>query len=165
MKKVFLIAALAVASFAVKAQDESGNTGFKVGVGANLAIPVSNLEGTSIGAGIDVLGQYGFSENFAATVDAGYTQLFAKDNGLDVSLIPIRAGIRYYATPSLYFGGKVGIGIQKVKGFDGVTATAYSFGAGYKLDSKFDVSASYDGYSKNGSIGLVGVRLGYTFGN
>ncbi|RYY71303.1 MAG: hypothetical protein EOO13_03600 [Chitinophagaceae bacterium] len=165
MKKVFLIAAIAVASFSVKAQDGSGNTGLKFGVGVNLGIPVSNLDGASIGAGIDLLGQYGLSEQFAITVDAGYTNIFAKDDGLDLSLIPIRGGIRFYATPALYFGAKAGVGIAKTKGFDGVTTTAYSFGGGYKLDDKFDVGATYDGYSKNGSFGLINIRLGYTFGN
>ncbi|RYY51223.1 MAG: hypothetical protein EOO06_01410 [Chitinophagaceae bacterium] len=165
MKKVFLIAALAVASFTVNAQDESGNTGFKFGVGANLGIPVSNLDGASIGAGIDLLGQYGLAEQFAVTVDAGYTNIFAKDNGLDLSLIPIRAGVRFYATPALYFGAKAGIGIAKSKGYESVNTTAYSFGGGYKLDNKFDVGASYDGYSKDGSFGLINIRLGYTFGN
>jgi len=111
------------------------------------------------------MGQYGISDNIAITADAGYTLLFGKDKSPDLSIIPIRAGVRFFTTPELYFGGKIGIGILKVKGFDSNTATAYSFVAGYFINPKIDISAAYDGYSKNGSSGLVAVRLGYIFGN
>jgi len=36
-----------------QAQDDAGIRGFKIGIGANLAIPVSNLDFTSIGASFD----------------------------------------------------------------------------------------------------------------
>lgn len=111
------------------------------------------------------MGQYGISDNIAITADASYTILFGKDKSPDLSIIPIRAGVRFFTTPELYFGGKIGIGILKVKGFDSNTATAYSFVAGYLINPKIDISTAYDGYSKNGSSGLVAVRLGYTFGN
>ncbi len=165
MKKTFFISALITFSFIVKAQDAPSITGFKFGAGASVAIPVSNLDFTSIGAGIDLLGQYGINENIAITADAGYTGLFGKKGYSDFTLIPIRAGVRYFATPELYFAGKIGVGILKTKGLSSETSTAYSFGAGYFISSNVDVSAAYDGYSKNGSIGLVAIRLGYTFGN
>ena len=164
MKKLLMIAVLVTGSVVTQAQSGEGIRGFKLGVGANLAIPANNLKFASIGAGIDLLGQYGISDNIALTADAGYTSLFGKDGFENTSLIPIRAGVRFFATPEFYLGGKVGVGIQKYKGSDSQTSTAYSFGAGYFLSPQVDVSAAYDGYSKNGSIGLVNVRLGYTFG-
>lgn len=164
MKKLFFIAALFVASFAVQAQDQS-NMGLKFGLGANLAIPVGDLaDVSSIGAGIDLLGQYGISEQIAITVDAGYTSMFGKDSYPDLSLIPIRGGLRFYPTPQFFLGAKAGVGIAKYKGLDSETTTAYSFGAGYYLSPMFDVSASYDGFSKSGSsLNLINIRLGYTF--
>ncbi len=165
MKKLFFIATIMIASFAVSAQGGAGIRGFKIGVGGNLAIPLSNLNSTSIGAGFDLLGQYGIADNIAITGDAGYTSLFGKDGFEDLSIIPIRAGLRFFPAPAFYLGGKVGVGILKTKGADSRSATAYSIGAGYFLSPMIDVSAAYDGYSKSGSFGLVNIRLGYTFGN
>lgn len=129
-----------------------------------MGIPVKDLSGISIGAGIDALAQYGVSPNFSITAYVGYLSLFAKDNGNDLNIVPIRIGARYSATPSFYIGAKGGVGIINGGG-NNFTAAAYSVGAGYYLSPKVDVSASYDGYSKVGSFGLVGIRLGYTFGN
>ncbi len=156
MKKLFLMAVLVTVFSIANAQE------FKIGAGINLAVPVSNMDGTSIGAGVDLLGQIGLSENFAITVDAGYTSFFAKNGGDNYGLIPIRGGIRFMATPQLYLGGKAGVGILTGNG-SSTSTTAYSFGAGYQLDPKLDLGLSYDGYSKNGSFGYINLRLGYNF--
>lgn len=169
MKKLFFIAAFAAASFAGKAQDES-IMGLKFGLGANLGIPIGDLADiSSIGAGIDLLGQYGISEQIAITADVGYTSMFGKKVNTidfpDISIIPIRAGLRFFPSPQFFLGAKAGVGILKSKNSDSYSATAYSFGAGYYVNPSFDVSASYDGYSKNGSLNLINIRLGYTFGH
>lgn len=158
MKKLLFVAVLVTAFTMTNAQD------FKIGGGINLAVPVSNMGGTSIGAGVDLLGQIGLSENFAITVDAGYTSFFAKNGGDNVGLIPIRGGVRFMASPEFYLGAKAGVGIQTYSG-GSTSTTAYSFGAGYMLSPKLDLGVSYDGYSKNGSFGYANLRLGYTFGN
>ncbi len=165
MKKLLILATFSAFSFMAQSQDGPSIRGFKIGAGANLAIPLSNLNSTSIGAGFDLLAQYGIAEQLAITADAGYTSLFGKDGFNNLSIIPIRGGLRFFATPELYLGGKIGVGIIKTEGSESRTATAYSFGAGYFLSPMIDVSAAYDGYSKNGSFGLMNIRLGYTFGN
>jgi hypothetical protein len=49
----------------------------------------------------------------------------------------------------------------------GGTAFAYSPQLGYefktKTDKAIDASFKYDGYSKNGTLGAVGVRIAYIF--
>lgn len=159
MKKLLIIAVFTAITFASTAQ----NRGFRVGGGVSVDIPVSNLNGASIGVGIDLLGQYGISDNIAITGDAGYHVLFAKEDNVDaLGIIPIRAGIRFFpSATNLYLGGKVGVGIFTGNGSG--SSTAYSFGAGYKMDEKLDIGLSYDGYSNNGSIGLIAIRLGYFF--
>lgn len=165
MKKAIFMLAITILSYSSFAQMGSANIeGFKVSGGINLAIPASHLKSTSIGAGLDLLGQYGVSGNLGITVDAGYTALFQKNGGDDLGIIPIRAGLRYYTSPTFYVAGKVGIGILTSNGNSSST-TAYSFGGGYKMSPKVDLGLTYDGYSKNGSIGLVNIRLGYFFGN
>lgn len=165
MKKLCFIATFVVFTLTVSAQDGAADQPFKFGVGALLGIPVNNLDFTSIGAGIDLLGQYSVSEKISITADAGYTSMFGKKGAPDFSIIPLRAGLRFYATPQFYIAGKGGVGITKLKGYSSVTSTAYSFGAGYFINPNIDVSGTYDGYSKNGSLGLVAIRLGYTFGS
>ena len=164
MKKIFFIAIFIIASFFVNAQSGKGYEGFKIGAGIDVAIPVNNLQGTSIGAGADLLAQYGISENLAITGDVGYTALFAKSGGSTLGLIPIRVGIRFFPSQEFYLGAKVGVGILTGSG-SSTSLTAYSFSAGYMISPTLDLGASYDGYSKNGSIGLVNVRLGFSFGN
>ncbi len=74
MKKLFFIAALTAVSFIGKAQKSSaGMQGFKIQGGLDLGIPASNLEGTSIAAGVDLLAQYGVSDNIAIRGDIGTT--------------------------------------------------------------------------------------------
>ncbi len=171
MKKVFFILAFSIATLAVSAQKTYPNIGgFKISGGLNLAIPASNFDPYSIGAGVDLLGQYGLSKSVGLTIDAGYTSLFPKksfkDIGVeDLTIIPLRAGLRFYPSSSFYLGGKAGLGILKAKNSNSVNTTAYSFGAGYMMSPALDLGVSYDGYSKNGSSGLVNVRLGYFFGN
>src|SRR5690606_2369581 len=114
MKKVFLFAALVAASFTGMAQDNVGIRGLKFNAGVHVDIPASNMKAYGIGAGLDVLGQYGFTDNLAVTLDAGYTSFFPKSDYKDLidnmGIIPIRAGLRYFPTSNLYLGAKGGVG-------------------------------------------------------
>lgn len=161
MKKLILsLAVILLATAVANAQSERPFTGE---IGLNLAIPVNNLEGASIGAGVDVLGQYMISDKVGITADAGYTSIFAKGGGDNLGIIPIRAGLRFYPSENFYLAGKAGVGIF-TGGGSSYTATAYSFGAGYMISPVFDLGATYDGYSKVGSIGLANIRIAYKFG-
>lgn len=183
MKKLLFVSAVAFFAFtsASAQSSESTSSKFKIGAGLNVLFPVSNADAYSVGVGVDVMAQYAVSENISITADAGYTSLMVKsefksDDFKSQGIIPIRAGIRFFPSSQFYIGGKVGVGIMTdvVKSINLVTGeiskgsqstTAYSFGAGYMLSPKLDIGINYDGYSKNGSLGLIGARLGYTFGN
>lgn len=161
MKKLILsFAIVALGTLAAQAQDSKE---FTVEGGINLAIPANNLSGASIGAGVDVLGQYTITPKVGITADAGYTSIFPKGGGSNLGIIPIRAGVRFYPSSDFYLGGKAGVGIL-TGGGDSYSTTAYSFGAGYMISPAIDLGATYDGYSKYGSFGLVNIRLGYKFG-
>ncbi len=162
MKKIlFLLCFCATATY-VSAQSDF-NSGLRVGGGITLAIPVNKLKGYSIGAGFDLLAQYALSRSIAITGDIGYTTVFAKDDNLaSFDIVPIRAGIRFFPSSQFYIGGKIGagIGVGKSSG----SSTAYAIGAGLIMSPKLDVSASYEGFSKNGvAPGYLGIRLGYFF--
>jgi hypothetical protein len=150
------------------AQQRSANDlkGFKFSGGLTLAVPTSNLPLWSVGAGADLLVQYGVIRSLAITGDAGFTNLFGRRKDLNsYTIVPVRAGLRFFPVSKLYLGAKTGVGFLKVKGVAGATALAYSIGAGYIFNKKLDVGVTYDGYSKDGTIGLMAVRVGYFFSN
>jgi hypothetical protein len=159
---VFTFLVVTLNGFAQKKR--TGMEGFKIGMGLSLAIPVSNLELNTIGAGLDILAQYGLSDDLAITADAGATALFAKYNIPTTAVIPIRLGIRYFPLADLYLGARAGMGIYTLGDIVSENYTAWSLGAGYFLSKKFEAGASYDGYTKkNTSFGYMALRIGYVF--
>jgi hypothetical protein len=162
MKKTLLIIFLSAISFAASAQ--AFNEGLRIGGGLSFGIPVLNLKGYSVGAGVDVLAQYALAETVGITADFGYMTLFAKDDNLaSFDVLPLRIGIRYFPVKQLYGAAKFGTGIIIGKGSTG--STAYAFGAGYVLGSRMDVSAHFEGYSRKEllSPSYLSLRLGYFF--
>jgi len=158
MKKVLFATVILLTAITTRAQKSD----IKFQGGLDLGIPVHNLSGTSIGAGLDVMAIYSISNEAALTGDFGYTALFAKYGATTTSLLPLRIGLRYYPSENFFVGGKIGAGFMSNNG-SSVTTTAYSFGLGYSFAPKLEIGGSYDGYSKNGTVGLLNLRLGYTF--
>jgi hypothetical protein len=137
---------------------------FHVQGGINLGIPVHNLYGNSIGLGLDLTGIYMLSNEAALTGDFGYTALLSKfKEDATTNLLPLRIGLRYYPSTKFFVGGKIGAGFISNPGTSSITTTAYSFGLGFNASPHVELGGSYDGYSKNGSIGLLNFRLGYQF--
>lgn len=99
MKKLIVITLFTAASFVTKAQAPNIE-GLSFGLGTTWGIPVKDVSGIFIGAGIDAMAQYGVSPHFSITGDVGYLSLFAKNNGNDLNIVPIRIGARYFATAS-----------------------------------------------------------------
>ncbi|MCP9750804.1 hypothetical protein [Ferruginibacter sp. HRS2-29] len=167
MKKIIPFFILLFLYNHAEAQKKHGDAlGFKFSGGATLAVPSSNLPLWSVGAGVDLLMQYGITHDFAITGDAGFTNLFGRRNGIkNYTIVPVRVGARFFATPKFYIAAKTGVGFLKVKGIDGATALAYTVGGGYMVAKQLDLGVAYDGYSKNGTIGMVAFRAGYFFNN
>lgn len=158
MKILFFATSLLLTVITTNAQ----KTDLKFQGGLNVGIPAHNLGGTSLGLGVDLLAHYTIAPQVAITGDVGYTALFGKNGAGTTNLIPFRAGLRFYPSDDFFVAGKIGAGFISSSG-SSVTTTAYSFGIGYKIDTKLELSASYDGYSKNGTVGLINLRLGYFF--
>jgi hypothetical protein len=104
-------------------------SGTKFFSGSGLGAPVHNLDGTSVGIGVDLTGIYMLSSTAALTGDFGYTSLLSKfKKNSTTSLLPLRIGLRYYPSSNFFVGGKVGAGFISNSGTSSVTTTAYSFG-------------------------------------
>ena len=124
--------------------------------------------------------QYGVSNNLAITLTSGYYNFFGKNEGLgdntkyqSLGLVPIKAGIKAFFTPNLYFSAEAGVGIE-TKTFlpQGVDSQAgekdtkllLSPGVGYAT-KHWDVGVRYENFSgQSNSYGLVGLRVAYGFG-
>ena len=158
MRKIFIATALLLTVVTASAQKSD----FTFQGGIDLGVPVHNLDGTSVGLGFDLLAHYRLSPEAAVTGDAGYTALLGKNGAPTTNLIPFRIGLRYYPSSNFFVGGKVGAGFISSSG-NSVTTTAYSFGLGFVADEHIELGASYDGYSKNGTVGLLNLRFGYVF--
>jgi hypothetical protein len=104
------------------------------------------------------------SNQAALTGDFGYTALLSKSKeDATTNLLPLRIGLRYYPSSKFFVGGKIGAGFISNPGTSSITTTAYSFGLGFDASRRVELGGSYDGYSKNGSVGLINFRLGYRF--
>ena len=159
MKTAFFATIIFFTSFTSQAQNS-----FRVQGGIDLGVPVHNLYGTSIGLGVDLTGIYMLSNQVALTGDFGYTALLSKSKeDATTNLLPLRIGLRYYPSAKFFVGGKIGAGFISNPGTSSITTTAYSFGLGFNASPRVELGGSYDGYSKNGSVGLINFRLGYRF--
>lgn len=167
MKKLLLVAAFAVVGVI------SANAQFKFGAGVNVGLPIGDFgDGWSFGLGVEVQGEYMFSDKFSGIFNTGYTSFFGKefDDGFGgtfkpdaVGIIPIMAGVRVYPSPQFFIGIRAGLGIL-TGGGDSETAFAYRPEIGYN-GGPLQIALHYDGLSKDGSslnyIGLTGI---YVFG-
>lgn len=163
MKKLLILCFLITFYFTSVAQESV--QGFRIGGGLSVVAPIgTNLKAYSVGVGLDLLGQYGVSSQFAITGDVGYTTIFAKDDNIDAfNIIPIRAGIRFFPSDKFFLGGKAGIGIITGSG-NSTSGFAYGVGAGFRMDDKLDIGLNYEAVSKNSvSFSYLGLRLGYFF--
>ena len=124
--------------------------------------------------------QYGVSNNLAITLTSGYYNFFGKNEGLgdntkyqSLGMVPIKAGIKYFFTPNVYFGAEAGVGIETktflYQGQDEAfaekdTKLLLSPGIGY-ANKHWDVGVRYENYSgQSTNYGVVGLRLAYGFG-
>ena len=162
MKRMFTSALLVLITVAAHSQAVKKNK-LNFGAGLSLAIPVYNLDISSVGGGIDILLLYGLTHNISLTADAGFTGLPGKGVYPSTAIIPVRLGARYFPLPKLYLGAKAGLGIYTILKAS-ASHTAYSLNTGYFLTKKMDASIFYDGFTnKNSSFGYTGFRLGYQF--
>ncbi|MGY0038166.1 hypothetical protein [Pedobacter sp. NJ-S-72] len=84
----------------------------------------------------------------------------------NAGVVPVKIGARYFISDSFYAGGEVGAAF--ITGDGGGTAFAYSPSIGFEFPlankNAIDLSAKYEGWSKESSVGFFGLRVAYNFG-
>ncbi|MES2455281.1 MAG: outer membrane beta-barrel protein [Bacteroidota bacterium] len=174
MKKLLLLTAIAgVFTFSnVKAQD-AAMSGPKLGVGVEFGFPTGDFGDVSeFGVGGSLLYQHPIAKNLKLTGSAGYLNFKGKDipGGIlkysDAGFIPVKAGLRYFLAENIFVNGEVGAVFGTKE--DAGTAFAYSPGIGVEFPvadkSALELSARYEGWSNNGTLSFVGLRLAWNFG-
>ena len=143
----------------------------KLSVGAELAFATGNLSNThSIGLGGSAQLEIPIQEKLNAVAYGGIMFYNGKSNGVGsknkgMSVIPVRVGVKYFLTGSVYGGFQAGLGF--IGGFEYFKGTAFSYSPqiGYEFQTNsgksIDLTFKYDGYSKGGTLGSFGFRLAY----
>lgn len=174
MKKIFktllISSLLMVTSTAVFAQDQDDNydRSFKLGFGLNTGLPFNDPFQFNLGA--DVRLQYDFSKTYSLTFTTGYNNLFAKDDGIDLSYIPVKVGYKTFLFKNeFYVMGEFGAAFSVTKEYsDNSVLFCPSIGYATKY---VDISIRYE-FLKNFPIikdnklddGLAQVMLRLAYG-
>lgn len=175
MKKVFLIFAIALTTYAASAQarrSNSGTTNFSIGVEAGVPVgqfpkgfqnPYSFIVGASLQVESHVASDLGL------TGSLGYLSYSYKTNyqnnsngGGSTGFVPLMGGVKYYFSPSVFGHAQLGAAFGTSSGQG--TSFAYSPGIGFNISRNIDAEIKYLGISNSAAtLGSVGVRLAYNF--
>lgn len=168
MKKLLLVLAIVGgAAFSSFAQTKSGDSG-KFSIGAEAGLPVGdahNIYSSVFGGSIKY--ELPIAESTLFTISAGYNSFQLKSEFKDLGLrssdgaIPVKAGIKYYLNQGFFAEGQLGAAFSTESG--GGTAFVYSPGIGYTFDGGFEAGVRYEGWSHDGTVSQIGLRLAYRF--
>jgi hypothetical protein len=108
----------------------------------------------------------GGSEKVFGLLTAGYFSYSAQDGNIygKIKMLPLKGGLRIYATKKLFLAGNAGIGLLK----DEVMTSSesrfvYDMGAGFH-NGLGSISVFYDGWvrkNNNGTSNTIQVKLGF----
>lgn len=171
MKKLLLsVAVILFASAACLAQKDNK---FKFSVGAELALTSGGFSNThSFGVGGTGQIEIPLQDKLQGVAYGGIMFYNGKSNGSGskykgATIIPLRVGLKYFLTGSVYGGLQAGLGF--ISGFSPYSGTAFSYSPqiGYEFQTNsgksIDATFKYDAYSKSGTLGSLGLRLAYIF--
>lgn len=154
-------------SFLAMAQNDSK---FKFSFGPELSLATGAFSDThSFGIGASVQAEVLLQEHLYGTATFGLISYNGKSYGSGTkfkgeTFLPLRVGAKYFLSGGVYGALQAGVAFLNN---GGGTAFAYSPQLGYefktKTDKAVDASFKYDGYSKNGTLGALGVRIAYIF--
>lgn len=172
MRKVLLLAVLIVSTVTVSfAQASKSKDRGKFSIGIDPGLPVGDASNySSFAIGGDLKYALPAATNFDVSLSAGYDVFIGKTVTIggfsatagNVKGIPVKLAGRYNFNGSTGFFGEFGVGAAFIQDGGG-TAFVYAPGVGYALDGGFEVGVRYEGWSKNGTVSQIGLRLGYSF--
>ena len=171
MKKVLFVFAIAILSFGAVNAQEAASGGFHFGGGLRLGLAMGDFEAShGLGIGVELQGEYMFSDMVSGTITSGYTSFMGKEIDImgtsykydAMGYIPILAGVRVYPSSNFFIGAKVGYGLL-TGGGESSGAFNYEPQIGYN-GTKIQVALGYNGLSKDvSSLSHLGLSAIYKF--
>ena len=149
MIAIAIVAVAMLFTTKVKAQTVD-KSAWRLGIGVEGGIPTGNAhDGSNFELGGTARLQYGIDKNLALTLTSGYYNFFGKTinetivtptstttitaKSESVGVVPVKAGLKAFFTPNLYFGAEAGVGFETVT--DGNTKLILSPDVGYATKS------------------------------
>jgi hypothetical protein len=169
MKKIFFVAALTAVTGLANAQKTNMTKHLRFSVGGELGLPVGSFSNThSIGFGVTAQADYPLSSKTDLTLNTGYMTFSGKTavGNLKYSsfnYVPLLAGVKYWFSSNVYGSGQLGLSFGTGSG----SGSNFTFapGIGFKFNNQWDALLKYTTISASGgSLGNLGLRVGYTFG-
>ncbi|WP_207495545.1 outer membrane beta-barrel protein [Aridibaculum aurantiacum] len=169
MKKILACMTVAAALFTTASYAQVGQT--TLGVGLDVGVPTGDFNNTQkIGIGGTADFGYNVGTGTALTLTVGYISFSGDEVGTfkypAVNTIPIKAGVRYFVGPGLYLEPQLGYTSISTPNSNtsGTGGFTYAAKAGYRISNSLDLSARYEGISRNNAnLNFLGFRLGYNF--
>jgi len=169
MKKILLLlVVLCAVAFNTFAQmSKSDNVG-KFSIGIDPGLPVGSASDVyNFALGIDLKYDIPIATSTFFNVSAGYTAMFTKSDLKAIGFkstygfIPVKVGLKYFVNEGFFVEGQIGATFSTESG--GGTAFAYAPGIGYKFSDAVDAGIRYEGWSHDGSLSQIGLRIGFSF--
>lgn len=171
MKKIILLAAIALTTTSIALAQREGKTRFSIGPELGIAtsnpykaVPDNKGWGLGIGGSIEV--EHFFKQNMSGILHVGFVGYNGRSTGSSsknkaYTVIPVTVGANAYAGSRLHVGAQFGVGLNNIGGVS-QTAFAYSPQIGYnftKNDKPLDLTIKFDGYAGHGNFSALGLRL------
>ena len=170
MKKLLLsIVVSGIATLSSYAQTESSSSTKETGkfsIGAEAGLPVGDASTLfSVVLGGSVKYEIPTAKHTYFTISVGYNNFVLKSEfsvlGPSSGVIPLKAGLKYYAADGFFLEGQAGVAIATASG--GGSSFVYAAGLGYTFSS-LEVGVRYEGWPKDGATtSQIGFRLAYRF--
>lgn len=134
-------------------------------IGAPSNTPYNFTYGASAQAEVKLLDRIGLTLTGEFIGYKYKNTLFANSNATHPSIIPLKAGIKYYTSPSFFLGGELGSTIQSNTVFGNMVVYSLGFGFDIPLDKRSDIEVafSYQNFTQS-QYQTTGMKVAYKLG-
>lgn len=170
MKKMKLLSLTIVLFATVQSHFVQAQGSFNLGL--ELGMPIGDFgDLSSVGLGLNGFYEHAFNDKLTIVGGTGYTKWFLKDgleDVLNIAMVPVQAGAKYYLGEKAYLQGLLGLHIylssaeifdQKERDSD--SEFGFGLGGGIKITENLDLSGRFQLID---DANFFALRLGYVFG-
>lgn len=150
---------------------EASEPFFRLGVSLSPGIAFGDQTGFALGS--DLRLQHSMGNHVSWILTTGYTHFFERQlnvpsptgpviKPISYGFIPLKAGIKIFARPKLYFAGEAGAAYS-TQSTDNSYSFVYSPSAGVIIGRKWDLSLKYEDFTISNNTKQLALRVAYGF--